>query len=166
MTSRSPVLSKWWKRAKRKSLQARLLGVATDRRGNELGAIFAADVPRHAAREERVRQHVEHMIGRQTTINFQRQTLARVLIGDRVSPERLAGRAIVDEVPGPHVIGMLGPPSDTGSQGSRYRRNLGRLMPEAKVEVIRKLNKQGDVPTESQWVRPVPTWRSKRPMWH
>ncbi len=44
-------------------LQARLLAVATHRPSNELRAIVAANVPRHAARQEQAGQYVEHPIG-------------------------------------------------------------------------------------------------------
>ena len=72
-------------------LQAGLLAVTTDRRGDELRPIVAANVLRHATREEQVRQNIEHAIRRDAAIHFQRQALARVFVGDRKPLQRLPG---------------------------------------------------------------------------
>ena len=63
----------------------------------------------HAARQEQVRQHVEHSIGRQAACHLQCQAFARELVGDCKPLQRLAAhRAIVDEIPRPDVILVLG----------------------------------------------------------
>ncbi len=86
-------------------LQARSLAMSADRLGDELGAVVAANVPRHAAHQEQIRQHIDHPLGRDAAIHFQCQTFARVFVGDREPLQRLPRRGpIVDEVPRPNMI--------------------------------------------------------------
>ena len=82
--------------------------MTTDRRGDELRPIVRANMLGNTTREEQVGQNVQHAIRRHAATHFQRQTLARVLVGDRKPLQRLSGgRAVMDEVPGPHVVLVL-----------------------------------------------------------
>ena len=89
-------------------LHARLLQPTPDRLGDELRPVVAANVLRNATGAEQVHQHVDHLIRRDAAIHFQRQTFPRVLVDDRQPLQRSSGgRAIVDEVPSPHVVLVL-----------------------------------------------------------
>ena len=90
-------------------LHARSRQELADRSGDELRAVVAADVLRHAADGEQLDQHVDHVLGRDPPIDLQRQALPRVLIHDRQPLQRATvGRPIEHEVPGPDVVLVLG----------------------------------------------------------
>src|ERR1700677_4510061 len=77
----------------------------TDRLGDELRAVVAADVHRHAPHRRQLDQHVDHITGPHVPLYLQRQTFPRELV-DHAQPldaPSIAG-AIEDEVPGPHMI--------------------------------------------------------------
>ena len=71
----------------------------TNRLGHELWTVVAANVLRHATYREQVLQNADHVLGRERTAHFDRQTLTRVLIDDRQQPQLTAIlRAIGQEV--------------------------------------------------------------------
>ena len=78
--------------------------------GDELGPIVRTNVPRHAAQDEEVGQHVDHINRLQPPGHADRQALVRELV-DHVEHPVLPSivRAIFDEVVRPHVIAMLRP---------------------------------------------------------
>ena len=89
-------------------LHARMGQPPPNRLGDELRPVVAADVLRHATDAEQLRQHVDHLLGRDAAIHLQRQAFPGVLVHDRQPLQRPAvGGPIVDEVPGPHVVLVL-----------------------------------------------------------
>src|SRR6185312_7566164 len=80
-----------------------------DRLGDEFRSVVAVNMPRDAADHEQIAQHVQYVVRGQASIHFQGYTLARVLVDDRQPLDRTAvRRAIEHEIPGPHVILVLG----------------------------------------------------------
>src|SRR5881628_1118680 len=58
---------------------------------------------------------IQDVLGGEASRHHQGQTFARVLVHDRQPLQRPSTRRTVeDEIPGPHVVGMLGPTSRTG----------------------------------------------------
>src|SRR5690606_17987617 len=90
-------------------LQACLMAVPPDRRGDELRAVITANVPRHAAGQEQAGENVQHAIRGDAAVDLQGQALSRVLVGDGKPLQRPAAlRAVVDEVPAPDMIFVFG----------------------------------------------------------
>src|SRR5215207_1181836 len=98
-------------------------GLGSDRRdplldglGNELRAVVGADVARHAAQDEQVREHVDDVDGLELASDADRQALVRELVDDVEHPEPPSVvRPVLDEVVGPDVVAMLGPQPDARS---------------------------------------------------
>src|SRR5262249_1277692 len=65
---------------------------------------------RHATHHEQLRHYIQHILSRNAPRHHQRHTFARVLVHDRQPLQRPpTRRAVEDEIPSPHVVGMLGP---------------------------------------------------------
>ena len=67
-------------------------------------------MPRHAAQDEEIGQHLDHIDGLKLAIDTDREALVRELVDDvehAISPS-ITG-AILDKVVGPDVIGSLWP---------------------------------------------------------
>jgi len=72
-------------------------------------------VARYAAQDEQVGQDIDHVDGREPPADADRQTLVRELVHQVQHPVLAAIMgAILDEVVGPYVIGILWPQPDAG----------------------------------------------------
>ena len=104
------------------------------RLGHEFGAVVRTDVTRHAAKNEEVGQDVDHVDRLELAIDADRQAFMGELVDDVEHPvfAALMG-AILDEVVGPDVIGILGPQADAGPvcqpQTAAFLLFLGDLQP-------------------------------------
>jgi len=88
-----------------KRLNVRLHQMSPKRLSNELGAIVATNMTRHAARLEQLHQHVEHSIRSDAATDIQRQAFASKLIDDDQALERTTVTSrVVNEVHRPHMI--------------------------------------------------------------
>ena len=78
------------------------------RLGHELRTIIGADVTRDATQDEQVGQHVDHVDSLELAVDTDRQAFVGELVEDieHAEPAAVMG-AILDEVIGPHMIGML-----------------------------------------------------------
>ncbi len=96
--------------------------------GHELRPVVGPDVPRHAAKDEQVGQDVDDVDRLELAIDTDRQALVRELV-DHVEHAVLAAimRAVLDEVVGPDVVGMLGPQADAGAVGQPQPAAFGLL---------------------------------------
>ena len=94
--------------------------------GHELRPVIGPDVPRHAAKDEKVGQDVDHVDRFELAIGADRQALVRELI-DHIEHPVLAAimGAVLDEVVGPDTVGMLGPQADGGAIGQPQEAVLG-----------------------------------------
>src|SRR5215211_931895 len=102
--------------------------------GDELRAVVRADVARHAAQDEQVREHVDDVDGLQLASDADRQALVRELVDDVEHPDLpFVMSPILDEVVGPDVIAVLGPEADARSirqpEPSSFGLLLGNLQP-------------------------------------
>ena len=79
----------------------------------------------YAAQDEQVGQDVDHVDGLELAVDPDRQALMGELIDD-VEHAVLAPvmRAVLDEVVGPDVIGLLGPQTDAGAVVNQRRPRL------------------------------------------
>jgi hypothetical protein len=78
--------------------------------------VVDADVPRHAAHSEEIREGVDHVGARDAAIGLQHQALPRELIDHREQLDlATARRAIKDEAPAPDVVRRLGSSSMTAN---------------------------------------------------
>ncbi len=76
---------------------------------DEFRAIVAANVLGHSPLDQQVTQHLQHLLGSKAPPQLQGQTLPRVLVDDRQPLQSTPTlRAVVDEVPGPHMILVRG----------------------------------------------------------
>ena len=84
--------------------------------------------PRHAAKDEKVGQDVDHVDRFELAIGADRQALVRELI-DHIEHPVLAAimGAVLDEVVGPDMVGMLGPQADAGAIGQPQPSAFGLL---------------------------------------
>ena len=84
-----------------------------DRLGHELRPVVGADVARHAAQDEEVRENIDHVRGLELAGDPDRQALVGELV-DHVQHPVLAAvmGAILDEVVGPDVVRALGAEPD------------------------------------------------------
>src|SRR3954470_14115116 len=84
--------------------------------GDELRAVVGADVARHAAQDEQVREHVDDVDGLELASDADRQTLVGELVDDveHAEPPSVVC-PVLDEVVGPDVVAMLGPQPDARS---------------------------------------------------
>ena len=85
---------------------------------DELWPVVRADVARHAAQDEQVREDVDHVIG----LEFVGHTDGQALMGEPVydvehAELAAAMRPVLHEVAGLDVVGMLGPQTDAGVAG-------------------------------------------------
>ena len=85
-------------------------------------------MPRHAAKDEKVGQDVDHVDRFELAIGADRQALVRELI-DHIEHPVLAAimGAVLDEVVGPDMVGMLGPQADAGAIGQPQPSAFGLL---------------------------------------
>ena len=74
-------------------------------RRDELRAVVASEVPRHATRPDRLRQEIAHPLARHRTLHLEQQALPRELVHQRQPTKRsVAVIAVLHEVPAPHVV--------------------------------------------------------------
>jgi len=84
--------------------------------GDELGAVVGADMPRNAAQDEQVGEHVDDIDRLELAIDPDGETLVCELVDDVEHPEFPSlVRAILDEVVGPHMIAVLRPQPNAGA---------------------------------------------------
>src|SRR5215210_631587 len=97
--------------------------------GDELRAIVGADVARHAAHDEQVREHVDDVDRLQLASDADRQALVRELVDDVEHPDLPSVMGpILDEVVRPDVIAVLGPQPDAGSVRQPEPSSFGLLL--------------------------------------
>src|SRR5918997_376420 len=78
--------------------------------GHELRTVVGADVARHTAQDEQIREHVDHVDGLQLSADADGQALARELVDhleQAVFPSIMG--AVLDKVVGPDMVGMFRP---------------------------------------------------------
>ncbi len=85
-------------------------------------------MPRHAAQDEQIGQDVDHVDRLELAIDADRQAFVRELVDHvehAVFPAIMG--AVLDEVVGPDVVGMLGPQADAGAVGQPQPAAFGLL---------------------------------------
>ena len=88
------------------------------RLGHELGAVVRADVSGHAAQDEQVGKHVDHVGRLELAPDPDGQALVGELVDDVQQPELASVmRAVLDEVVAPDVVRPLRPQPDAGPVG-------------------------------------------------
>ena len=94
--------------------------------GHELGAVVRADVPGHAAQDEQVGQHVDHVSGSELAPDPDGQALVGELVDDVEHPELAAIMgAVLHEVVRPDVVRPLRLEPEAGAVGQPQPPALG-----------------------------------------
>src|ERR671913_1579939 len=89
---------------------------ALDCLAGELGPIVGPYVARHAAQDEEIGQHVDHVGPLELAGDPDRQAFARELVDDVEHPDLASVMgAGLHEVVGPNVVGVLRPQTDAGT---------------------------------------------------
>src|ERR687885_1277212 len=84
--------------------------------GHELRAVIRADVARHAAQDEQVREYVDHINRLELASHPDRQALVRELVDHIQHPELATVMGpLLDKIIRPDVIAVLGPKADAGA---------------------------------------------------
>ena len=97
--------------------------------GDKFGTVVRPDVGWHAARDEQIGQHIDHVDRLEFACHPDRQALVRELvehIEHAILPSVVG--AILDEVVGPHVIAMLWSQADARSVRQPQTAALGLLL--------------------------------------